>query len=81
MKKSRVSTLCTIAFLLAVAVYIVYQVVANLTQQIRTVDALEVTDEEIEEQIREGIQASSYTAEYAAYSVYGEFAKMFEEMD
>ena len=31
---------------LAVAVYIVYQVVANLTQQIRTVDALEVTVED-----------------------------------
>ena len=46
MKRSRVSTVCTIAFLLAVAVYIVYQVVANLTQQIRTVDALEVTVED-----------------------------------
>ena len=46
MKRSRVSTLCTIAFFLAVAVYIVYQVVVNLTQQIRTVDALEVTVED-----------------------------------
>lgn len=46
MKRSRVSTLCSIAFLLAVAVYIVYQVAANLTQQIRTVDALEVTVED-----------------------------------
>ncbi len=46
MKKSRLSTLCTIVFLLAVVVYILYQVSANLTQQIRTVDALEVTVED-----------------------------------
>lgn len=70
MKRSRVSTLCTIAFLLAVAVYIVYQVVANLTQQIRTVDALEVTVEDkisargffIREQIP--VPGGSGTAEY-----------------
>lgn len=70
MKRSRVSTLCTIAFLLAVAVYIVYQVAANLTQQIRTVDALEVTVEEkisargffIREQIT--VPGGSGTAEY-----------------
>ncbi len=46
MKKTALSTLCTIAFLLVVVVYILYQVSANLTQQIRTVDALEVTVEE-----------------------------------
>ena len=70
MKKSRVSTLCTIAFLLAVAVYIVYQVAANLTQQIRTVDALEVTVEDkisargffIREQLT--VPGGSGTAEY-----------------
>ena len=70
MKRSRVSTLCTIAFLLAVAVYIAYQVVVNLTQQIRTVDALEVTVEDkisargyfIREQII--VTGGSGTAEY-----------------
>lgn len=70
MKRSRVSTLCTIAFLLAVAVYIAYQVVVNLTQQIRTVDALEVTVEDkisargyfIREQII--VPGGSGTAEY-----------------
>lgn len=70
MKRSRVSTLCTIAFLLAVVAYIGYQVIANLTQQIRTVDALEVTVEEklsargyfIREQIP--VSGGSGTAEY-----------------
>ena len=70
MKRSRVSTLCTIAFLLAVAVYIAYQVIVNLTQQIRTVDALEVTVEDkisargyfIREQIL--VPGGSGTAEY-----------------
>ncbi|MBR4992214.1 MAG: hypothetical protein IKY86_04400 [Clostridia bacterium] len=70
MKRSRVSTLCTIAFLLAVAVYIAYQVIVNLTQQIRTVDALEVTVEDkisargyfIREQII--VPGGSGTAEY-----------------
>lgn len=46
MKKNRLSTLCSIALLLAVAIYVAYQVFANLTQQLRTVDALEVTVEE-----------------------------------
>ena len=46
MKRSKASTLVTIVFLLAVAVYIFYQVTANLTRQIRTVDALEVTVED-----------------------------------
>ncbi len=46
MKKSKVSVLTTIAFLALVVVYILYQVTANLTQQIRTVDALEVTVED-----------------------------------
>jgi putative membrane fusion protein len=62
--------LCTIAFLLAVVAYIGYQVIANLTQQIRTVDALEVTVEEklsargyfIREQIP--VSGGSGTAEY-----------------
>ncbi len=46
MKKSKLSTPLTIAFLLLVVIYILYQVTANLTQQIRTVDALEVTVED-----------------------------------
>ncbi len=46
MKKNRLSTLCSIALLLAVAIYVAYQVFANLTQQLRTADALEVTVEE-----------------------------------
>ena len=46
MKRSKASTLFTIVFLAAVAVYIFYQVTANLTRQIRTVDALEVTVED-----------------------------------
>ena len=46
MKRSRLTPLLTAAFLLAVAVYISYQVAANLTQQIQTVDALEVTVED-----------------------------------
>lgn len=46
MKKNRLSALCSIALLLAVAIYVAYQVFANLTQQLRTVDALEVTVEE-----------------------------------
>ena len=46
MKRSRASTIFTIVFFVAVAVYILYQVTANLTRQIRTVDALEVTVED-----------------------------------
>ena len=46
MKRSRLTPLLTAAFLLAVAVYISYQMAANLTQQIQTVDALEVTVED-----------------------------------
>jgi putative membrane fusion protein len=46
MKRSRASTLFTIVFFAAMAVYIFYQVTANLTRQIRTVDALEVTVED-----------------------------------
>ena len=46
MKRSRFTTLFTIIGLIAVSIYIIYQVTANLTQQIRTVDALEVTVEE-----------------------------------
>jgi hypothetical protein len=46
MKRSKASTLLTIVFFAAVAVYIFYQVTANLTRQIRTVDALEVTVED-----------------------------------
>lgn len=46
MKRSRLTTLFTIIGLIAVSVYILYQVTANLTQQIRTVDALEVTVED-----------------------------------
>ena len=46
MKRFRLTPLLTAAFLLAVAVYISYQVIANLTQQIQTVDALEVTVED-----------------------------------
>ena len=40
MKRSRLTPLLTAAFLLAVAVYISYEVAANLTQQIQTLDAL-----------------------------------------
>ena len=43
MKKARISTLFTVLALIAVSIYILYQVTANLTQQIRTVDVLEVT--------------------------------------
>ncbi len=46
MKKSKISTLFTALLFAAVAVYILYQVTVNLTQQIRTVDALEVTVED-----------------------------------
>lgn len=46
MKRSSFTTLFTIIGLIAVSIYIIYQVTANLTQQIRTVDALEVTVEE-----------------------------------
>lgn len=46
MKKARFSTLFTVLALVAVGIYIFYQVTANLTQQIRTVDTLEVTVED-----------------------------------
>ena len=46
MKKARISTLFTVLALIAVGIYILYQVTANLTQQIRTVDVLEVTVED-----------------------------------
>ena len=46
MKKAKMSTLFTVLGLIAVGIYILYQVTANLTQQIRTVDVLEVTVEE-----------------------------------
>jgi len=46
MNKKKRSTLFTVLALIAVGIYILYQVAANLTQQIRTVDVLEVTVED-----------------------------------
>jgi len=46
MKRFRATTLFTLIILIAAIGYIAYQMTANLTQQIRTVDAMEVTVEE-----------------------------------
>jgi len=72
MRKARISTLFTVVALIAVGIYILYQVTANLTQQIRTVDVLEVTVEEklsargvfVREQLVVTAGERSGTAEY-----------------
>ena len=46
MKRFRATTILTLIILIAAIGYIAYQMTANLTQQIRTVDAMEVTVEE-----------------------------------
>jgi len=93
MKSSRFSTLFTVLALIAVGIYILYQVTANLTQQIRTVDTLEVTVEEklsgrglfLRDQILvEGADASS--AEYLVQdgdkvSRHQKLAVLFQQSD
>ena len=72
MKKARISTLFTVLALIAVGIYILYQVTANLTQQIRTVDVLEVTVEDkisargmfVREQLVVTASGKTGTAEY-----------------
>ena len=72
MKKARISTLFTVLALIAVGIYILYQVTANLTQQIRTVDVLEVTVEDkisargmfVREQLVVTASGRTGTAEY-----------------
>lgn len=72
MKKARMSTLFTVVGLMAVGIYILYQVTANLTHQIRTVDVLEVTVEEkisarglfVREQLVVTAGSKAGTAEY-----------------
>ena len=72
MKKARISTLFTVVALIAVGIYILYQVTANLTQQIRTVDVLEVTVEDkisargmfVREQLVVTASGRTGTAEY-----------------
>ena len=93
MKSSRFSTLFTVLALIAVGIYILYQVTANLTQQSRTVDTLEVTVEEklsgrglfLRDQILvEGADASS--AEYLVQdgdkvSRHQKLAVLFQQSD